>query len=752
MTGEETKRSCKNEKEWTWQEGDFKVVRSIARTGPGCHEGCGVLLYIKDGKLVKVKGDNEFPFNRGRLCPRCLNLPEVVYHPDRLVHPLKRVGKKGEGKWERITWEEAYETIARRLTDIKEKYGPESVIFCHGTARDIGTYTTKLAYSFGSPNRVVFGPLQGHACFAPKLAASAAIVGDMQVTDCAQWFEDRYDNPQWTRPECMIIWGNNPLPTSADGFLGHWVTDCMKQGTELIVIDPRQTWLATRAKVWMQIRPGTDAALALGMLNVIINEKLYDQQFVSRFTHGFDELSKRVQDYPVEKVSEITWIPKEKIIDAARRYARAKPASIQWGVAIDQTRECVPTIHAIIALWTITGNLDVPGGNVIRKSDGPFDTALRKEFLSIAEEKKAKKIGRGVYPFLDATYPPAVGSVVIDQLLGGSPYPIKGAWIQGTNTFACGGADSRRVYEAFRTLDFVAVVDLFMTPTAAAFADIVLPAATYPERDGIATTGGNISYVGTTNRAIEPLGECKSDMEINLGLGRILNAEAWPWASVREMFDAMVKPMRHTFETLREKGFVYEHFEYRKHEKGLLRPDGKTGFKTSTGKVELYSTVLEKSGLDPLPYFEEPPESPVSTPEIAREYPLVLTTGARTWGFFHSEHRQIPSLRRMNPDPIIEIHPDNAEKLGIKDGDWVYVESKHGRCEQKARVTTTILPGVVMAQHGWWFPEKPEAEPSLFGAWISNINLLLPSGWVGKSGLGYPFKSQMCRVYRKEGI
>ena len=183
----------------------------------------------------------------------------------------------------------------------------------------------------------------------------------------------------------------------------------------------------------------------------------------------------------------------------------------------------------------------------------------------------------------------------------------------------------------------------------------------------------------------------------------------------------------------------------------MLRPDKENGFNTPTGKVELYSTTFEKWGLDPLPYFEEPPESPVSTPEIARDYPFVLTTGAKTNAFFHSEHRQIPSLRRLNPDPLVEIHPETAKKLGIRDGDWVYIENTHGRCQQKAKLTTGIHPMVVHAQHGWWFPEKSGPEPSLFGAWESNINLLLPSGWTGKAGLGYPFKSQMCRVYKKEG-
>ncbi len=745
----EVSEMSEKEGTWTWEQDGARVVRSIARTGPGCHNGCGVLLHVKGGKLVKVEGDPEFPLNQGRLCPRCSALTELVYHPDRLKYPLKRIGERGEGRWERITWEEALDTIADKFNKIKRDHGAEAVVFCQGTGRDVISYHSRLAYTFGSPNKVVFGPLHGNACYFPKIATMAALFGNFAVADCAQAYPDRYENPEWRAPKCIIIWGNEPTVTSPDGFLGHWIVDCMKRGTELIVIDPRRTWLASRAKIWMQIRPGTDAALALGILNVIIDQQLYDKEFVHKWTYGFEELEKRVQEYPPQRVAEITWIPSEQIIKAARLYAASKPAAVQWGVALDQSKECVPTLHAITALWSVTGNMDVPGGNMIRGR--LFDLGQLYEWgqETLTKEQKKKRIGIGKYPFLDwIGFIP--GEAVIDQMLTETPYPIKAAWIQSTNTFACGTADARRTWRAFKKLDFNVVVDLFMTPTAMAFADIVLPAATYPERDGVVIPIGSTTCTGTINKAIEPVGECRSDMEINLELGKRLNPKAWPWQNVREMFNAMLERTEMTFEELREQGYLYDAFEYKKYEKGLLRPDKKPGFDTPTGKVELYSTVLEACSLDPLPYFEEPPESPVSTPEIAEEYPLILTTGVKTRGFFHSEHRQVPSLRRLNPDPLTEIHPQTAAELGIKDGDWIYIENQYGRCKQRAKLTDGIHPRVVGSQHGWWFPEKVGPEPSLFGVWKSNINLLLPSGWTGKSGLGYPFKVQMCRVYRTE--
>jgi len=737
--------------EWTWKEGDTRIVRSIARTAPGCHEGCGVLLYVREGKLVKVEGDPDFPLNRGRLCPRCIALPEVVYHPDRLKHPLKRAGERGEGKWERITWEEAFDSIAERLEQIRQQNGPESVVFCQGTGRDIMPFISRLAHSFGSPNLLSFGPLHGNACFFPKVVSMDSILGGYLVADCAQSFPEQYDHPDWKLPKCIIIWGNEPTVSNPDSFMGHWLVECMKRGTDIIVVDPRKTWLASRAKVWLQIRPGTDAALGLGMLNVIINEGLHDREFVEKWVHGFDELKRRVQDYPPDKVSEITWIPQEQIIEAARMYATRKPSAVQWGVAIDQTKECMPTMHSIIALWALTGNIDLPGGNVFGRDLFGIERMFGWGAELLGEDQMKKKIGTGIYPLLDR-HPevPGIGEPLIEQVLTGMPYPIKGAWIQTTNTFACGAADPKKTYRAFKSLDFNVVVDLFMTPTAMAFADFVLPAVTYPEKDGVAIPIGSSTVVGTINKAIEPVGDCKPDVEINFEIGRRLNPEAWPWKDTNELLNALVAPTGMSYEALREKGFACDEFSYRKYEKGLLRPDNLPGFNTPTGKVELYSTVYEECGLDPLPYFEEPPESPLSTPGIAAEYPLVLSTGARVRGFFHSEHRQIPSLRSMNPDPITEVHTKTAEKFGIKDGDWIYIENKHGRCKQRVKLTDGIDPRVVHAQHGWWFPEKNGPEPSLFGAWESNINLLLPSGWTGRSGLGYPFKAQLCRIYKCE--
>lgn len=746
LTNDERTRPWQEAKPLRWKEGDLNVTRSNAWSGPGCHEGCGVLLYTdQDGQLVKVEGDPENPFNQGRLCVRCLDLQEVVDHPDRLRYPMKRVGARGEDKWERISWDEAYDTIEAEFNKIKKDYGAESVIFCQGTGRDILSYVSRLAYSFGSPNWACLG-LTGNACYLPRVAAGAAVAGGFAVTDASQYLPERYNDPRYTVPECLVLWGNNPIVSNSDGFFGHWVVDLMKRGTKLIVIDPRVTWLASHAEYHLQIRPGTDAALALGMLNVIIQEKLYDADFVDRWTYGFDQLAERAAQYPVKRVSEITWIPEEKIVAAARAFATAKPAAIQWGLAIDMTKESLPAAHAIQALWSITGNVNIPGGMI--NTFAPFDVVSwlgAWGYDDMTEEQKSKRLGVKEYPILNFGFMIAQSDIVTDALCTGKPYPIKGAWIQTSNPIANMATDPKRLYDGLKSLDFVVVVDLFKTPTAVAFADIILPAATYAERNGIRALW---YHVGAITKAVEPDGEIKSDQQIVLELGKRFNPRWWPWRDDKEMFSAMIEQTGMTFEGLQGiGGQVYPAYEYRTHETGRSRADGEPGFNTNTGRIELYSTLYEMWGLDPLPYFEEPTESPTSTPDIYKEYPLVLTTGARQWGSFHSEHRQVPRLRALHPDPELQIHPETAARYGIRDGEWVWIENSMGRCKQRARVTPVMDPRVVNADHGWWFPEKQAEEPSLFGVWESNINLLVPS-ICGRSGFGGNYKSLLCKIYR----
>ena len=737
----------------------IQVIRMGAwSAGPGCHGGCGVKVYVKDGRLLKVEGDENHPYLQGRLCPRALALTQYIYHPDRLRYPLKRTGERGEGKWMRISWEEAFRICEAKMREIRERYGAESMVFAQGTGRDSGGPLIFLAYAYGSPNWTLFG-LSGISCFTPRLAAMHQIEGDTAFPDAAQFFPLRYDDPEWEAPKVLISWARNLAGSQCTDhyFSGHWVVDMMKRGTRLIVIDPFCSWEASRAALWLQLRPGTDGALALGLLNVIINENLCDRDFVEKWTYGFDRLKERVQEYPLDKVEQITWVPRESIVQAARMYAQNKPAAIRFGQPLDSNAEATSTIHALNCLWAITGNLDIPGGNILCRP--PFGVTIYpystqevvqlygQEFVSNLNKKR---IGADRYPLVKNFRSWALSDLVLEQMESGQPYPIKGLWCQTNNFIANTAQDPRRHFEAVRKLDFNVVVDLFMTPTARAIADIVLPAATFPEKDSVFTTGIPLNAI----QKVVTLDECKSDWEINFELARRLSPESVPWKNVRELLTQRLKPCGLTFEELSErpwllapKGHPSGSVPYRRYEKGLLRPDGKPGFRTPTGKVELFSTVYESYGLDPLPHHKEPIESPLSTPEIYQQYPFILITGRRSGVFFHSEHRQIPWLREIEPEPTVEIHPETAKALGINQGDWVLIEGVRGKFKRKADLTRLIHPRMVHALHGWWLPETDGRDPDLYGVWDLNANLLIPMGCQSSSGFGgVPTKTMLCRI------
>jgi len=802
----------------------LKIIRTTTwSAGPGCHGGCGVLAYIKNGKLVKVEGDPDHPWNQGRLCSRCLAMTQYVYHPDRLTHPLKRVGKRGEGKWQEISWDEAFDLIETKMNKIREEFGPESVIFAMGTGRDIGPWICLLAYAYGSPN-VMFA-LSGVACYSPRIAAVEMVQGDYCILDAAQWFPKRYDDPHYKIPECIIVWGYNIPASCPDNVFGHWIIDLMKKGTKIIAIDPRLSWFASRAEKWLSLRPGTDGALAMGFLNVIVNEGLYDKDFVEKWTNAphlirsdtgkllrendltkggspanfviWDKASTRpavwdsgnvaykqndvkpalegefkisladgatvtaktvwaafceeVNNYPAKRVSEITWVPEKDIIEAARLYAKSKPASIHWGVPIDMTPAITPTVQAITNLWCITGNLDIPGGNVIARY--AFDAVAYAlpgaEGVIKLESKEAdkKRIGADRYGPLNKFIRRAQPDLALEQIFSEKPYPIKGMWIQACNPVAGIGLDPKRWVEALKKLDFVVAVDLFMTPSTQ-LADVVLPAASFLEKDGVRSWWIPLQ---TINKAIT-VGECKPDVEINFELAKRFDPNL-RWKNIYELFDEIIKPSGLTFKQLQEKGWAFPpqghpSTPYHRFEKGLLRPDKKPGFQTPSGKIELYSSLREEWELEPIAHYEEPPFTPVSQPEMLKKYPLILSTGRRSPVYFHTEHRNIPWLRKIDPDPVVEINPQTARSLGIENGQWVWVENWMGRCKLKAKVTAVVPRWMVMAAHGWWFPEKPPQEPSLFGVWESNINQLIPMGAQGKDGLGAPVKHLLCRIYK----
>ena len=713
-------------------------------------------LTVKDGKVVDVEGDPEHPITQGRLCVRCLTLPEYMYSEKRILHPMKRAKEdRGKDTWEEITWDEALEMIEEEVGRIKEHWGAESIVAFQGTGREATLYKSPLCYAaLGSPNACF--PMSGDSCYGPRCSVADFILGaGYPELDYAAFFPDRFDDPRWECPKYVVLWGKDPLFSNPDGFFGHTLIDIMKLGAKFIVIDPRVTWMAAHAEYHLQLRPGTDAALGLGMINYVIEHDLYDHEFVENWCYGFEELAQRASEYPLDTVEEITWVPADAIAQAAHALATNHPSSFMWGLAIDTNSNGVQAGHTVLALAAILGDLDVPGG-VTLAVPASFMGKWRYECAKQLEPgMMEKQITDPAYKGFMVAHLTAHPDCILDTLETEKPYPLKMAWFYATNLLAnTAGAQPKRWYEALRKLEFNVVQDVFMTPTAMALCDLFLPVTTFAEHDGIVLPhfGRNTHMLMAMNKCVE-VGDCRSDLEIDFMVGKRLNPKAWPWESVADFFTEQIQPVLGvTFEELQEKGWIQQPFEYRKYEKGLLRSDGEPGFNTPTGMVELCSSLYGDWGEDPLPYFKENDLTPFSRPDLADEYPLILTTGGRETTSFHSEHRQIPSLRAIMPEPLVQIHPDTAKAYGIEDGDWVCIENPLGCAIEKAQITTIIDPRVIHAQHGWWYPEQDAEEPNLNGLWKTSINSLIPHRAIGKMGFGAPYKNVMCSIRKVDSL
>ena len=743
-------------KPWRFEEDGLTVTRGCAWSPPGCHPvGCGIKTYVNsNGELVRIEGDENHPVTGGRLCVRCLTMRDYVYNPDRVLYPMKRAREdRGKNKWERITWDEAYDTIAEKVKYFKDKYGAESILVMGGTGREGGPMLPAYAHAcLGTPNACY--TQSGYSCYIPRVAGTTYVMGaTYPEMDYAGGLPGRYDDPMFKLPELIVFWGKEPLPSNGDGLFGHAAIDMMRRGSKLMSIDPRVNWVSTRADWHLRLRPGTDAALGMAMLNVIIEEDLYDHDFVEKWCYGFEQLAERVKEMPAEKAAEICGLDANQIREAARVYAAAKPAQIAWGLAIDQKSNGVQAGHCIMALEAITGNIDVPGGQLI----GDVNDGLELGFgwNNLGPELQSKILGIKEYPAYVGLVLNAQCDMVLDALEAGDDakyYPFKMGVFEDTNFLAgtC-AAQPKRWHDAMvKNLEWCFGIDVWMTPTIQATCEIFLPLSSTVEHDTVVYThyGASPIMAGAVNKSIT-VGDCKGDCEIFYELG--LRCMPINFEKYKDYYDFLADyrlAHQKSFAELRAE-VVHQKTEmcgYYKYESGRLRPDGMPGFNTPTGRVELYSTMFRQFGEDPLPYYEEPQLSPVSTPEKMEEYPFVLTTGARTYCYFHSEGKQIPYLREMNPDPLIEINPEDALKHGIADGQWVEVASPFGKCVLKAKVSQIVKPGVVHAQHGFWFPEKDPEEPSLYEVWRSNINELIPHFMVGKLGFGAPFKCLICSV------
>ena len=749
-----------------------ETKKAFCWASPGCHDRCGILVNVKDGRIVSLKGNRQ-TVNGERLfqsCPdRLPHLTKWLNHPDQLMYPLKRSGERGENKWERVSWEQALDEIVEKLRLMKAEYGAESLALTEGTMRsDMYGMRTRFLNLFGNPGNI---GCAGTICACNKQALRRAILGTTTLRD------------NITVARCFVFSGWNIIESRRR----RWedIRERVRKGEQikLIVIDPRQTELARQADIWLQIRPGTDAALFLSWINVIIEEQLYDKDFVEKWTYGFDRLKQRASEYTPEKVSEITWISAEKIRESARLYANTRPGSFGgwFGVAPDEIGlNSIRVEQAKTCLRAITGNLGLQGGEtplgpgpIIGGKMGIRDSMMQLED-KCSPEQRSKQIGAdrfklmtwSAYGLTDKYYrekygiplcmsghdfvshQPSIWRAILTQ----KPYPIKAMITWGSNPLL-NAANTRLVYQALKSpnLALHVVLEHFMTPTALV-ADYVLPIASKLEKPICSTSEDFGAAFICGERPIPPLGERRSDYDFFRGLAvRLGFGEYFPWETEEELADYRLAPLGMTFyEAATEHSIITsdEPWTFETINPVTGQP---TGFATPSGKAELFSNVLEELGYDPLPFYEEPPESPLRTPEVARDYPLILTTGGRSRPLFHSEHRQLGmGMREQHPEPLMDIHPDTARSLNIVDGDWAYIETRRGVIKQKARVTTTIHPQVVNVESHWWFPEQPAQEPCLHGLWQSNANVLTdddPDSCDPITG-GWALRALLCKVYK----
>jgi len=654
-----------------------------------------------------VEGTPEHWLNKGALCAKAKFLVEGTYSPNRLKYPMKKVN----GKFERISWDQALDEIAAKLAELKEKYGAHTLATWTGSVGvehfEMAAFNQRFAKAYGTPN--FFNP-EG-ICFRTRILARQITFG-------------RYPVEQPRNAKLIILWGHNP-DASYFVIANDIREKVRKNELELIVIDVRKIPLAKEG-IYLQPRPGTDAAIALAMMNVIINENLYDKEFVDKWCTGFDKLSEHVMQYTPEKAEEISGVPAPEIKRIARMFANVKEASILEGVGhLNQYQNGLQTERCFNILMAITGKIDRPGGWV---------TCPQIRLADLRVPIEEKNLGYDEYPvfhqFNKRTPPYGSASMMTEAMITGKPYPIKAFFSSGSNP-ALTFPDTGRFLDALKQLELFVSIDPYMTETSE-LADYALPACTFLEETGIGGFPYAIShcvpYIILRKKVIEPLYKSRPIWSIWSELGRRMGyAELFPWNTDEEVAEHMFSTSGVTYQQLMDhpEGLYFGEIEYE-----LFN---RVGFATGSGKVELYSAEMERLGAPGLPSHVEPEQSYVANPEIAKQYPETLLTGARHQEFIGAQMKDVSGLMALLPEPHAMIHPVTAKKYDIIDGELMAVESPRGRIKIKAKVTEDIRPGAVSIPHGWA---------------AANVNILLDSKVRDKVSGYITMRGNACRLVK----
>ncbi|MDY6856175.1 MAG: molybdopterin-dependent oxidoreductase [Thermodesulfobacteriota bacterium] len=633
-----------------------------------CGADCGMKAYVKDNRILAVAPWSGDPRTKGFMCDMGLAIPEFVHAPDRIVNPKKRVESD---KWVDITWDEALDIISEKLMELKRTTGPESLV-CHYGVSQVRSwfyryFQRRFCNLYGTPNFTGCGS----QCAVATMLAKRYSIGNVY--------------PDYENTRCMIQWGCNE---SVSAFLDWFqrVLPAKEKGARLICIDPRVTPMTRMADIHLKPRPGTDGALALGMMHVIINSNLYDKDFVEKYCIGFAELNNLVKGYKPQIVEIKTGIPTKDIINAAIMYATNRPACITSGNALELHINGVQTIRAVMILQALTGNIDVKGGALIPGKKTPLVDMELKDNKRVV----SKGIGMDKYPLLWEERRMVTANILPQAILTNQPYPIKALIVVGGNPILT-GPNSSQQREAYKKLDFIVVMDLFMTETAK-MADIFLPASSFLERDNLKL--GDRIYM--TPRVIALQGNAWPEWKFWFELAKKMGyTKEFHWATLDEAIDEHLSSIHVTASYLR-KNFLGIEYKAKKEYKKYKR----SGFQTPSGKVEFYSQALADASYDPLPTYIKSYEIQTNMKAVA-EYPMIMTSGARIPYYFHSQFRNLKLLRVKFPHPLVEINPFDASVLGIEQGDTVILTSPKGRIYAKAAIVKALKPRTVAMSHGW---------------------------------------------------
>jgi len=700
-----------------------------------CPAGCINFIHKVDGRIEKlrpVKGDPH-----SIVCPRGMRAKEVVYSPERILFPQKRVGERGEGLFTRITWEEAYQYLVEKLYELSDQYGPESIAMYTGRGNfefglnemfapsdTIESSANSVLFPFGSPNTTGVGALcyVSHGMIAPMACFGTAL---------------RNIDEDLEHANLILIWGDNPVTDSPPKNF-HRLKKAIRKGAKVIVIDHRhsETARALRSE-WIGIRPGTDCALALGAIHVLIEEDLYDHQFVERWTHGFEELREYVKQFTPNEVERITWVPAEKVRSLALQIGNAKACSLLTDTGLEYSNCGVQALRSVWILQAITGSLDIPGGKVFKMPNRLQTNRL----LTPPPANAPKPIGADEFPLYYEMRNEAHASRLPKAILDDDPYPIRGMIISGSSIITAWPEPSlwRR---ALSVLDLLVVVDRFPTQDSL-FADLILPATTMFEIESYIVHDDRVIL---RQRVIPPQGEARNDYLIFAELAdRLGYGHLWPQTE-REMIAYALRGTGITVDALREHPqgvrLPEPEMQYRKYETGYLRKDGIIGFDTPSGKFEIASEWLGRYGYAMLPIYVEPKEGPISSPELTKRFPLVFDSGARTNYDFRSQHHNIPSLLSKHPYPVVHLNSCDASVRGILEGQIVKVITARGEVLFRAHVDQHIKEGVVEVNMGGGASVGPPEWRQ------ANVNELTDTHNIDKLS-GFPvYKALLCDVVK----